>query len=264
MADETIIRRDFRELDPGLGASQAAGVGTTGITFDSDPVLPTLGASEIIKLIIGNEIEYLTTYTAASLTGTVVRAREGTSAVAHADNAPVIVGPTKRDLSNGRLTVVSRASTDLTPNSTSWADLDTGLDLALAWAFEHDVIEIGMSARPISGTANLYLDVVTRPAGANVNSCGLTPFGGTVVAAPAGITLAEGVPAWTCPAANTSPRGGSVFYRLAATDIDGATATVLRFRYRTDIASARTLRANANAPLQVWVKNHGQQESRTI
>lgn len=251
MATPNRFKRDFKSGT--LGALLAAGGGSTTITFAADPGLPTLGANEHAVLAIDQEIMYLSPYTAAALTGTVARAQEGTAAVLHSNGATWRHVPTRRDFASGRLQEYFRNTADLTPtNATSWADLDTAGDCTI-FCQENDLVEVGCSAAAVSGTQDLYLDVVTRPSGSNVNSIGHRTAPPT--------TTGEGIQAWRMPASVPSAVGGSVLYRMAAADVSGLGTCLFRWRYRYPGAGTRTIKANADAPLQWYVKNHGPKEA---
>jgi hypothetical protein len=62
--------------DPGLG---------TTVTFALAPTFATLTGTDYVPLILGATVEivYLTAYTAGATTGTIKRAQENTTAVAH-------------------------------------------------------------------------------------------------------------------------------------------------------------------------------------
>jgi hypothetical protein len=88
-----------------LGAS-LTNSGTT-ITFASAPGLPSLGAGEYTPLVLeppsasapsaNFEVVYLTAYSSPATTGTISRGQEGTTAVAHANGAAWVCGPTNVD-----------------------------------------------------------------------------------------------------------------------------------------------------------------------
>lgn len=132
-----------------------------------------------------------------------------------------------------------RTSGDLTLNSTSWADVDTGLDLDLL-AEAGDVIKAGVSALMGSEAVEARLDVATIVSAAVVNT-----FGGTA-----------GVPGWVGPSGALTPIGGSVMYELVSGDIDTGVVT-LRLRYQTSTATNKTLEAGTDYPLMWWVRNLG-------
>lgn len=140
-----------------------------------------------------------------------------------------------------------RTSGNVTLNSATWANVDTGLDLVLA-ASTGDVVEYAISAVISSGTYVNYLDVVTVVSGNPVNSFGYD-------AAPANPPTSYGLMAWYTTEA-TTPLSGSVFRTLVAGDISSSTVT-LRLRYAQATAGARTLQATAALPVEVWARNHG-------
>lgn len=138
-----------------------------------------------------------------------------------------------------------RTSGDLTLNSTTWADLDNGLDLVLA-AREGDSIEVGISAQAAEEALDGYLDVATVVAGSPVNYFGT-----------AGGASDRGIAAWILAVSAVSSPAGAIHRTLTAGDIDGGTVR-LRLRYRTSSASNKTLRASsAIVPLQWYAKNLG-------
>ena len=142
-----------------------------------------------------------------------------------------------------------RASTSLTINSTTWANVDTALDLTLN-ASAGDVIEYCVSG--IVGTAAVVngFDVVTVVSGSPVNSFGLD------AAAPTTYAALNSASAWYCQTGVEVTISGSIFRTLAAGDISAGTVT-LRLRYVSSAAVNRTLFAVAPAALEVWARNHG-------
>lgn len=141
-----------------------------------------------------------------------------------------------------------RTSGDLTLNSTNWANVDTGLDIALP-ALVGDDIQVGLSAFTGSEAVNLYLDAVSVVGGAPVNSFGRAA---AVEAAPGGL----GIQSWLVASGGFIPLGSPYIYTVVAGDLSSGIITV-RLRYATGTAANRTLRANANQPLQFWAKNLG-------
>lgn len=95
-------RRRHNGLDgASLGAALTDGTGTS-VTFTAalqamGANIATLGADEFLPLVIENEIVYLTAYTSGATTGTIARAKEGTTGAAHANSTPVVHGPTVAD-----------------------------------------------------------------------------------------------------------------------------------------------------------------------
>jgi hypothetical protein len=90
----TRIRRNLVKGKLGAALTNA---GTT-ITFDAVPAFPTISGGDIAALTINDaEVVYLTAYTAGQTTGTISRGEEGTTAVAHANQAEWQHGPTTGD-----------------------------------------------------------------------------------------------------------------------------------------------------------------------
>lgn len=96
-----MARRTYDNAVGRLGSALASG-GTT-IDFGSAPSFATLAGGDYIPLVLepagssaspNLEIVYLTAYTAGQTTGTILRGREGTAAVAHASGATWLCGPT--------------------------------------------------------------------------------------------------------------------------------------------------------------------------
>jgi hypothetical protein len=138
-----------------------------------------------------------------------------------------------------------RTAGSLTANSTSWANLDTGLDLTLAVQVG-DVIECGVSFQTENEASTLRLDVGTLVSAAIVNY-----FGGAV---DPGSNY--GVSGWTAPGGIAASVSGSVMKTIVAGDIS-AGAVTLRLRYRTDSAANKTVHGVAARPFQFWAKNLG-------
>ena len=134
-----------------------------------------------------------------------------------------------------------------TLNSTSWANVDTGLDLTLG-ASAGDVIEATLSGVWNADAAQCSLDVVTVVSASPVNSFAT----GTTVTA----STLEGVGAWLGNSGIQVNISGSFFYTLVAGDISGGNV-LLRLRYRTSTAANRVLIATANIPFVFFARNHG-------
>lgn len=133
-------------------------------------------------------------------------------------------------------------------SSLVWANLDTGLDLTLA-ADSGDVIEVCLSCWWSNEANEQYLDVVTLVSGSPVNSFGYD-------AAPANPSTSYGISGWAIPASRFEPRSATAWRKLAAGDVSGGNV-VLRLRYASQNATARTLYATAAQPLEFWARNHG-------
>lgn len=145
----------------------------------------------------------------------------------------------------------SRTSGDLSLTSTSWANVDTGLDIVLD-AVAGDEIEVGLSGFTAAhASVTTQFDVVSVVGGTPVNavSSGATESG-----------TGAGIQAWYAPsqAATTLhvSMGGSVMYTLQTGDIESGTVT-LRLRYRNGSAGTRVISANSNNRFQWWAKNFG-------
>jgi hypothetical protein len=99
MANERRVRvlSCWGTIAAGLGA------GDTSISFTTTPAnLPTIDANKYAALTLdpdtsNEEVIYVTAFTAGDTTATIVRGREGTTAVSHAVAAPWIHGPTLFD-----------------------------------------------------------------------------------------------------------------------------------------------------------------------
>jgi hypothetical protein len=131
-------------------------------------------------------------------------------------------------------------------NGTSWADLDTGLDLVLAAAID-DVVEYSLTGLSQNEASDALLDVVTVVAGSPVTSFATR---GAVR------NTGQGVLAWRLNTGAATSFGGSAFYKLASGDISGGTVT-LRLRRRTLTASNKTLFGTDDIPLLAAARNHG-------
>jgi hypothetical protein len=243
----------------------------TALTFGAVPGFATIGSTAHAAIILEpattrEEIVYLTAYTAGSLgpTGTtLVRAQEGTTAVAHGINVPWVHGPTVRDNAMGRIAQATRLGSgqSVTISSGTLVAIDStgALDVTVS-GYVADWIEVGLNAQTASLTstniAQLAFDAATYVSAAPVNYLS----SGTATAAT------SGVGGWF--ATNTtvsSPLFGSVFYRLQAADISANTVTVrlyAKFVSGTGVTSrAVDADSTSNCPLVFWVKNHGPAEN---
>jgi hypothetical protein len=120
-----------------------------------------------------------------------------------------------------------RTTGNLTLGSTTWADVDTALDLVFT-ASAGDWLEINLQAYVTSEAANrLYFEGFTRVSGADVNGIGIP-----VAAASAN----SGPPLWTTPANYMGPVGGPVLYQVQSGDVSSGQVTV-RLKYSTDTAT---------------------------
>lgn len=141
-----------------------------------------------------------------------------------------------------------RTAGNLTLNSTSWADVDTGLDLTLEGVQVGDEIAYGVSGLIDNEALVVRFDVVTIVSASVVNSVGER----------GPVSTGEGVIAWRMDSTlDRHPLSGyAPPYTLVASDLDGAAVT-LRLRYQTASASNRTLFARTDVPLDVWAMNLG-------
>lgn len=136
-----------------------------------------------------------------------------------------------------------------TLNSTTWADVDTAIDITLS-AKAGDFVEVGLSTFWGSENVISCLDVVSVVSAAPVKNWSEN------VAESAS---AFGVMAWNGPqlgGATNLGVGGSVIRPLAAGDISAGTVT-LRLRYRTVTAANKSLVAVTDAATVFWARNHG-------
>ena len=137
-----------------------------------------------------------------------------------------------------------RTSGSFTLNSTSWANLDTGLDLTLT-AASGEIIEVCISARWGSQALIAGLDVVTLVGGSPVNSI-----------SGANGAAGYGVQSWSATSGSEQAVGGAILYTLVSGDISSSTVT-LRLRYRTASASNKGLYAESDLPFHWYAKNLG-------
>lgn len=140
-----------------------------------------------------------------------------------------------------------RTAGDQSLNSTTWANVDTALDLVLP-AVVGDEIEYGING--LSGAQAVFIDfdVVSIVAASPVNSFATD---GAAVAAPGAVILG-----WQGPSGAAAHMAGSVLYTVVAGDISGGNVT-LRLRYATNAAVNKTVYGSAASPLRVWAKNLG-------
>lgn len=232
----------------------------TTITFPSalqewGSNIATIGTDQYIPLVLysddtDREIIYLTAYTAGATTGTILRAQEGSTGVAHTNGDSCLHVPTAVDFGRHAFARATRTAGNLTLNNTSWTDVDgSNLDVTVL-AAAGDIVEYGIVGEWSGGQAvQGRLDAVTMVAGSPVNS---VSSGG---AAP---TTGEfGVGAWGGPPSVARGLSGSVPYTVQAGDISGGCVT-FRLRFRTDTAANKVLQGAAAAsgyPLIVYVKN---------
>lgn len=155
-----------------------------------------------------------------------------------------------RYLRSRQMVKARRTSGNLTLNSTSWANVDTGIDLVLDEVQVGDELVAGISGLAGNESVSLYLDVVTVVSSTPVNSFAKA---GAVEASPG----VEGIQAWRADGASFLAVGGlSMPYTVVSGDLSSGSVT-LRLRYATSTATNKTLRAQTNNPLDVWAWNTG-------
>lgn len=152
-----------------------------------------------------------------------------------------LAGPYVKDYARA-----TRTAGNLTINSTSWANVDTGTDLVLT-AATGDVIEVGISARVTAGAANTdtAFDVATIVSASPVNYF-----------ATAGGASDHGVIGWLAKDTQDTRFGSTITRTLVSGDISGGTVT-LRLRYRQDTAGNRLFVGTATDPFIWYAKNLG-------
>lgn len=132
-------------------------------------------------------------------------------------------------------------------DATAWAVLHaTAFDITLE-AQAGDTIEVGLAGLYNNGAGTVYLDVAT------IVSAAIAHFVGTNTTTHTNATE-TGVGAWTGIGGASTPIGGSVLYDLAESDISGGRVLLRPYGNRS---GAKTLYAQAGAPLHFWAKNLG-------
>lgn len=143
-----------------------------------------------------------------------------------------------------------RTAGDITVNGTSWANLDTGMDIVLT-AQTADVIEVHLNTFYGATAVTVGLDVVTVVGGSPVNSLATGAAPDNANSGIAGCSIASGLGAVSIGAS------GSTMYTLQSGDISGGTVT-LRVRVRTGTAANRTVSGTVVRPTFFSAKNLGQ------
>lgn len=138
----------------------------------------------------------------------------------------------------------TRTAGNLTLNSTTWANVDTGIDLVMAAAVG-DEIEVGVSGRWNPEAVEGYLNVATIVSGSPVNY--VMP-GGAADAGAAG---------WMGDNGEPTHIGAAISYTVQAADVSAGTVT-LRLRYRTSTATNKVFVADPTQPFHWWARNLGQ------
>jgi hypothetical protein len=139
-----------------------------------------------------------------------------------------------------------RTSGSLSSSSTTWVNVDTGLDLVLN-ASTGDVVEVAVSGIWGGESTQKYLDVVTVVSGSPVNSFG-------VDGAPS--NSHTGILAYWGQENIINSISGSFFRTLVAGDISSNTVT-LRLRRRNAGATNTSIAAQTDFPFEWWARNHG-------
>jgi hypothetical protein len=255
MANELRIRSNFAA--GAIDAALSAGDTTLSSPGLADLVAVTSAGHAAITLfdrdadgrITKSEIVYITAHTASATTATMTRGEEGTTAQSWSIGDNWVHGPTTRDMVKSERK--TRTAGDLTLNSTTWADVDTALDITLP-ARVGDELEASAIGTVGATAVTTIFDVATIVSAAVVNY--FTGGGGA--------TLVEG--SWLIPASALSfPIAGvPAPYTVVSGDLSGGTVTC-RLRYRTNTATNRTLRATSGHPLRFVLKNLGPASTST-
>ncbi len=137
---------------------------------------------------------------------------------------------------------VTRTAGNLTLNSTAWAAISTGLDLAVP-AVVGDVVEVAVTAYWSNEAVSGYLDAVSMVSGSPVNYW-----------ASAGSATGQGIPGLVGVAGVSSDRCAGFRKTIVSGDLAAGLVTV-RIYYRTSTANPKTVFAVADLPFQVRVTN---------
>lgn len=137
-------------------------------------------------------------------------------------------------------------SSNLTLNSTTWANVSGPADLVLA-ADAGDIVECSISCAVGNEAVDLYLDVVTMISTTVTNSFATN---GAVSA------TGQGIVAWSSIGSRFERIGGCFYYKLVSGDISGSNVT-LRLRYRTASATNRSVFCSTDNPFVFFARNHG-------
>jgi hypothetical protein len=120
-----------------------------------------------------------------------------------------------------------RTAGNLTLGSTTWADVDTALDLVFT-ASIGDWLEVCLSCNVTAEANNrLYFEAFTRVSGADVHAVSSGASAGGTNNGPA---------TWTMPANYMGSLGGPILYQVQSGDASGGNVTV-RLKYATDTAT---------------------------
>ncbi|MBM4407825.1 MAG: hypothetical protein FJ038_04295 [Chloroflexi bacterium] len=101
MANEIVVRPNFVS---GTITNNPLAIGGTTLNSAALANLPAIGSTQFCKIILdplgagtGPEVVYVTAHTASAASATIVRGREGTSAVQHATGTVWVAGPLASD-----------------------------------------------------------------------------------------------------------------------------------------------------------------------
>jgi len=200
------------------------------------------------------EIAYITALTLGATSCTLSRGQEGTTARQHLMDTPWVHAPTTRDFGHGAIWA-TRTGGNVTVSSTTWAAVDTGLDLTLA-AQAGDIIEYGVNgawAGTTSTTVYGLLDAATVVGGSVVN------YFSSGSSSPATYgTLGWWGPPYTASNSPDFPIPGPIQRTLVSGDLSGGNVT-LRLQTAISAAGSRLLYAATTTPLRVFARNLGPQ-----
>lgn len=141
-----------------------------------------------------------------------------------------------------------RTAGDVTTSVTTWANVDTGMDLVLE-AQVGDVIEASVSGLWNNDARAGYLDVATVVSGSPVNS--FANAGAATSSPPF-----NGMCAWRGDTSLYTPIGGPAHYTIVAGDLSSGQVT-LRLRMASGAAAAKTIFAGTSFALEFSVSNLG-------
>lgn len=139
---------------------------------------------------------------------------------------------------------VKRTSGNITLNSTSWANVDTGLDITFTGVSAGDWVDYSTGFLLASAAVNVNLDVCTVVSGSPVNYLGAAGGGSDV-----------GGMCWYSPASVDTPVSGTIAYQVQSGDLSAGSLT-LRLRYRSASATNRTLQATSTNPCIVSARHY--------
>lgn len=207
--------------------------------------LPTPANAEIVRVTA-----------VASDTLTITRAQEGSTArtiVAGDLIFAAITAKTLTDIESDYAKAASvatyadrkmRTSGDYPISSSTYVDVDTGLDIVLT-AKTGDFVEVGVSGMWNSENSFGTLDVASVVGAGDINSW-----------ADDGAASGNGVLAWLGNPLVLTPIGGSVMRKLVSGDISSGTVR-LRLRGASSSGTAKTLNGNTTNHFVFWARNHG-------